>query len=115
MWAGRTYEDVFREWAAWLSPILEYMSQVIPQTADIVVDANMEDRTARMVEGTIPGRCRFLQLPAGDYIFRRGQYRFVPQYWPDVQITGHRWKAPIINLHTEHLDTMLEEKGNDFI
>jgi hypothetical protein len=81
MWPRETQEDVFKEWAAWLTPIMEYLGQTLPKTSRIVVDANKEERTAETLEKLMPGRCRFQRLRAGDAIFNRGEFSQESEDW----------------------------------
>lgn len=67
-------EKALQEWVAYLTPILKYLSQTVPGEARIVVDANGEEETARVVEKIMPGRCRFQQLRVADPIFKRENF-----------------------------------------
>ncbi|OAA59111.1 hypothetical protein SPI_06313 [Niveomyces insectorum RCEF 264] len=76
-------DDAFEAWTRWLTPNLEYLGRALPGTAQIVVDANEEGDTVRMVERVLPGRCRFQQLRAADFIFQRGESSPTSGYWDD--------------------------------
>ena len=83
-------EDVFEEWTAWLTTILEYLARALPRTAQIVVDANKEEDTVQIWEKVMPGRCRFQRLRAADLIFRRGEFSLESGYWDDDGPTSCR-------------------------
>lgn len=57
--ARKTPDEVFAAWEAWLTPILNYLNEVLPRTATVVVDAKSDGQTVGIIEKTIPGRCRF--------------------------------------------------------
>ena len=76
------------EWAAWLTPILEYLSRALAKEALIVVDANEEEDTVRIVESIMPRRCRFQELRAADFIFRRRDFSPESGYWDDDDPTS---------------------------
>ncbi|KAF2245284.1 hypothetical protein BU26DRAFT_66740 [Trematosphaeria pertusa] len=83
-------EDVFKEWTAWLTPILEYLSRALSKTAQIVVDANKEEDTVHIFEKEMPGRCRFQRLRAADNIFKRGEFSWESESWVDDGPTSCR-------------------------
>jgi hypothetical protein len=83
-------EDVFDEWTAWLTTILEYLVRALPGTAQIVVDANEEEDTVQIWEKVMPGRCRFQRLRAADLIFERGEFSLESGYWDDDGPTSCR-------------------------
>ncbi|KAF2465450.1 uncharacterized protein BDR25DRAFT_378606 [Lindgomyces ingoldianus] len=89
-WPRVEPEDVFEEWTVWLTPILEYLGQALPRTAQIVVDANKEEDTVHILEKVIPGRCHFQRLRAADSIFRRGEFSLESGYWDDDGPTSCR-------------------------
>jgi hypothetical protein len=60
------------EWEAWLTGILRHLNNTVPDTADVVVDANNEEFTVPIVEAVMPGRCEYARLADGDYVFGRG-------------------------------------------
>lgn len=80
-WATVKPEDVLKEWTAWFTPILEYLGQALPGTAQIIVDANKEQDTIHVVEKVMPGRCCLQRLRAADSIFRRGKFYPMSACW----------------------------------
>jgi len=89
-WPRVEPEDVFEEWTAWLTPILEYLGRALPRSAQIVVDANKEEDTVQILEKAMPGRCRFQRLRAADSIFRRGEFSLESGSWDDDGPTSCR-------------------------
>jgi hypothetical protein len=81
---------VVEEWKAWLILIFEFLARLVPATAEIVVDANGEGDTIRVIEKIIPERCQFRHLRAADFIFRRGTYSQESGYWDDDGPTSGR-------------------------
>ncbi|KAI7778936.1 hypothetical protein LA080_001453 [Diaporthe eres] len=82
-WPHLEWDDVFERWAAWLTPILEYVNRTLPGTARVVVDANEEKQTVQIVEKVMPGRYSFQQLRMADLIFQRGGFSVESGYWDD--------------------------------
>ncbi|KAJ9419275.1 hypothetical protein QL093DRAFT_2356822 [Fusarium oxysporum] len=76
-------DGVKEKWIAWLTPILEYISQAIPNDIKVVADTNQMTEATRIVERAIPGRCNFQNLRDGDKIFRRAEYSYERGYWDD--------------------------------
>jgi hypothetical protein len=83
-------EGAFEIWAAWLTPILEYLGQTLPDAAEVLVDANKEEGAVQICENVLPGRCRFQRLRAADYIFSRGECSLEPYDWYDDGPTSCR-------------------------
>lgn len=82
-WPQNDLGSVFEEWKTWLTSILEYLAHAVPDTAQIVVDANEEWETENIIKNFMPERCRFQCLQAADSIFKRGPYSLESGYWDD--------------------------------
>ncbi|KAK3944561.1 hypothetical protein QBC46DRAFT_337602, partial [Diplogelasinospora grovesii] len=90
--------DVPEEWAAWSTPILDYLSRALAREASIVVDANKEEEdTVQIAENIMPRRCRFQELRAADLIFRREDFSLESGYWDD---DGNEFVSPYDEAYT---------------
>ncbi|UKZ80055.1 hypothetical protein TrVFT333_007820 [Trichoderma virens FT-333] len=83
-WPKEELENALEEWTAWITPIVEYLGRSLNSEAKIVVDANDEERTVKVPEQAMPGRCSFQKFPMADVIFKRGRYSLQSGYWDDV-------------------------------
>ncbi|KAL6818131.1 hypothetical protein GGI42DRAFT_347386 [Trichoderma sp. SZMC 28013] len=84
---GKELENALEEWITRITPICDYIGQSLSREAEVVVDANDEERTVKVLEKAMPGRCRFQNFAMADVIFRRGRYSLESAYsgtdWDD--------------------------------
>ncbi|PNP45380.1 hypothetical protein THARTR1_10931 [Trichoderma harzianum] len=81
-------ENAPEKWISRITPICDYIGRSLSREAEVVVDANDEEKTVEVLEKSIPGRCRFQHFSMADVIFRRGRYSLESVYsgtdWDDV-------------------------------
>lgn len=77
-------ENDIEKWITRITPICDYIGQSLSREAEVVVDANDEEKTVKVLEKAIPGRCRFQNFSMADVIFRRGRYSLESLDWDDV-------------------------------
>lgn len=75
-------EKALEKWITRIGPICDYIGQSLSREAEVVVDANNKEKTKKVLEKAIPGRCRFHNFSMADVIFRRGRYSLTD--WRDV-------------------------------
>ncbi|UKZ72208.1 uncharacterized protein TrAtP1_013149 [Trichoderma atroviride] len=78
---GKKAEDVFADWIACITPILEYVGQALHREAKIVVDANEHQKTVKVIKEAISERCHFQRLSLADFIFVRGRFASASAFW----------------------------------
>ncbi|KAM6485699.1 hypothetical protein HDV62DRAFT_387132 [Trichoderma sp. SZMC 28011] len=77
-------ENALEKWITRITPICDYIGQSLNREAEVVVDANDEEKTVKVLEKAIPGRCRFQNFSMADVIFRRGRYSLKSLDWENV-------------------------------
>ncbi|KAM0462141.1 hypothetical protein ACHAO4_001338 [Trichoderma viride] len=81
---GKQSEDVFADWNACITSMLEYICHALNREAKIVVDANDEQKTIEAIKEAVPERCHFQRLSLADPIFGRAKLSasaFWAEYW----------------------------------
>ncbi|KAK4065910.1 uncharacterized protein Triagg1_8462 [Trichoderma aggressivum f. europaeum] len=63
-----------------IAPICDYIGRSLSREAEVVVDANDEEKTIKVLEQAMPGRCRFQNFSMADVIFRRGRFSLESVY-----------------------------------
>ena len=66
--------DTSAEWETALTTVLEVLGRTLPSATQLVIDSNALEETNHRVQAVLPGRCRFQDLPEGDFWFERGEY-----------------------------------------
>ncbi len=79
----RTAGQLEKKWETTLTTVLEFLGQSLPSATQVVIDSNGEEELDHRVEAVLPGRCRFQELPEGDFWFERGDY--YPDYDTDPE------------------------------
>lgn len=77
-------ENALEKWITRITPVCDYIGHSLNREAEVVVDANDEEKTVKVLEKAIPGRCRFQNFSMADVIFRRGRYSLKSLDWNDV-------------------------------
>lgn len=78
-----TLEEDWREWVAWVEPILRYVAGQVTKKTVVGIDDNDLVETSALVQRYFPSGYKKVQTVTGDMIFMRGDFSYESGYWDD--------------------------------